>query len=140
MPYKFLDHSTDALIEVRHTDMRGALADAALSTVDIMLDRNTVQNRVVRHFTIRDDAVHRLLCQWLDDVIFATLADGFAIRNVIVDTFDLSDHITMTARAFGEPLNLNKHRFKVEVKAPTYHEMKIDRNLDGVVLRFLLDL
>lgn len=140
MPYKFLDHSTDALVEVRHTDMRGALADAALSTTDIMLDRSTVQNRMVRHFTIRDDAVHRLLYQWLDDIIFVTLADNFAIRDVTVDAFDDSDHITMEARAFGEPLNLVRHKFRIEVKAPTYHEMKIDCNHDGIVLRFLLDL
>lgn len=140
MPYRFLDHSTDALVEIRHTDMRGALADAALSTVDIMLDRSTVQNQIMRSFAIRDDAVHRLLYQWLDDIIFVTLADGFAIRDVVVDTFDDSGHITMEARAFGEPLDPIKHKFRVEVKAPTYHEMEISCNHDGIMLRFLLDL
>ena len=140
MPYRFLDHSSDALVEVRHTDMRGALTDAALSTIDIMLDRDAIQNKTVRHFDIKDDAVHRLLYQWLDDIIFVTLADNFAIKEITVDEFDDSDHIIMKARAFGEPLDLSKHRFRVEVKAPTYHEMKINCDKNGIVLQFLLDL
>lgn len=141
MPYEFLDHATDALVRVRHEDMKGALRDAALSTVDIMLERDTVQNSSVRHFAIQDNAIHRLLYQWLDDIIFVTLTEGFAIGDVVVDAFDDADgHTTMKARAFGEPLDTLKHKFKGEIKAPTYHEMAVDVNKNGVVLKFLLDL
>ena len=44
--------------------------------------------------------------------------------------------------AKGERLNLEKHRYKVEVKAITYHEMEIkeDKERNRVTTRFLLDL
>ena len=43
------------------------------------------------------------------------------------------------AALHGEPLDLKKHGFKVEIKAPTLHQMLIK---DGrpVRMRFLLDL
>lgn len=139
MPYDFLDHSTDAIVLVRHHTMRGALGDAARATTDIMLDRSAVCPLQTRHFAITETAVHRLLYQWLDDIIFAVLADGFAIHDVEVDGFGEGDGAWMRARAFGEPLDTDKHRFRVEVKAPTYHEMDITQS-GGVRLRFLLDL
>jgi SHS2 domain-containing protein len=46
---------------------------------------------------------------------------------------------SINAKAFGETLDLKKHNFKVEIKAPTFYEMEIKQN-DGVFMRFLLDL
>jgi len=43
------------------------------------------------------------------------------------------------AKAYGEPLDLHKHNFKVEIKAPTFYDMEI-RQDKGVFMRFLLDL
>ena len=47
--------------------------------------------------------------------------------------------IKINAIAYGEPLDLQKHNFKVEIKAPTFYDMEIRQN-DGVYMRFLLDL
>jgi len=39
----------------------------------------------------------------------------------------------------GEPIELSKHKFKVEIKAPTFHEMEIKE--DGKIkMKFLMDL
>jgi SHS2 domain-containing protein len=48
----------------------------------------------------------------------------------------------LCSKARGEHLDLEKHNFKVEVKAVTYHEMQIeqDKEKNMVVTRFLLDL
>jgi SHS2 domain-containing protein len=41
----------------------------------------------------------------------------------------------------GEKINLDKHEYKVELKAITYHEMEIKRNNDGIyTTKFLVDL
>jgi len=49
------------------------------------------------------------------------------------------DTYKINAKAFGETLDLKKHNFKVEIKAPTFHDMEI-RNENTVYMRFLLDL
>ncbi len=45
----------------------------------------------------------------------------------------------INAKAFGENLDLKKHNFKVEIKAPTFYEMVI-KNEEQVYMKFLLDL
>ena len=40
----------------------------------------------------------------------------------------------------GEPLDVARHGFKVEIKAPTFHDMAVDVAPDRVKMRFLLDL
>ena len=41
----------------------------------------------------------------------------------------------------GEKINLDKHEYKVELKAITYHEMEIKRSNDGIyTTKFLVDL
>ncbi|MDC0217796.1 archease [Nitrosopumilus sp.] len=47
--------------------------------------------------------------------------------------------IEVNAKAFGENLDLKKHNFKVEIKAPTFYDMEI-KTEDSVYMRFLLDL
>ncbi|MFL6342937.1 MAG: archease, partial [Nitrososphaeraceae archaeon] len=44
--------------------------------------------------------------------------------------------------ARGEHLDLEKHHFKIEIKAVTYHEMQIkqEKEKNIVITRFLLDL
>jgi SHS2 domain-containing protein len=40
----------------------------------------------------------------------------------------------------GEPLELDRHHYKVEIKAVTYHEMEIKQEKGMTTARFLLDL
>ena len=62
-------------------------------------------------------------------------------RRSISNQFNINKNseYTIRAKAYGEPLDFEKHNFKVEIKAPTFYEMKIEQN-DGVFMRFLLDL
>ena len=43
------------------------------------------------------------------------------------------------AQVFGEKIDITKHKFKVEVKSPTFHEMEIHEG-EKITLRYLLDL
>ena len=50
-----------------------------------------------------------------------------------------SDKWCITAEIFVENIDLKKHEFKVEIKSPTFHDMRIEQN-EKVVMRYLLDL
>ena len=54
-------------------------------------------------------------------------------------SIEKNDFYEIKAKAFGETLDLKKHNFKVEIKAPTFYDMVI-RNDDEVYMKFLLDL
>jgi len=79
-----------------------------------------------------------LLFNWLEEVNYKIITEGFAIARFVLDISKNSLY-RLTATVYGEEINLDKHHFKIEVKAPTFHLMNIKQN-GGVTMQFLLDL
>ena len=46
---------------------------------------------------------------------------------------------SLSANAFGEPLDLTRHKFDTEVKAVTYNELKVEETMDGWVVQVVVD-
>ncbi|MDX1441518.1 MAG: archease [Nitrosopumilaceae archaeon] len=138
MSYKLLDHATDAFVEVRAKDLKEAFAVTADAVINLTLDKDRVEEKEQKQFSATGKDLRYLLFSWLEEITFVLITEGFAIKRIEFD-IKKNDGYTINATAFGEPLDFEKHNFKVEIKAPTFYEMKIEQN-DGVFMRFLLDL
>ena len=155
--YRFLEHATDAVVEAEGKSMREAFAAAADAAVDLTLDRGSVAEDGHMEVRAEGEDLSYLLYSWLEEIVFALITRGFAIRRVEIDEGASSDldaaaasggdgsssaaePLSIRARAYGEPLDLKRHGFKLEIKAPTFHEMSIKRSEAGASVRFLLDL
>ena len=138
MSYKFLEHATDAFVEVKAKDLHEAFLVTANAVINITLDQDKVEEKEKIEFSASGKDLRYLLFSWLEEITFVLITEGFAIKRV---EFEIrkKDGYTIMAEAYGEPLDLKKHNFKVEIKAPTFYEMKIEQN-NSVFMRFLLDL
>ena len=143
MSYKFLDHATDAIIEVNAKDLHEAFLVAADAVINLTLDQDKVQEIEKKEFSARGKDLRYLLFSWLEEIPFLLITEGFAIKRIEfqINSTDENHDYTIQAVAFGEPLDFQKHNFKVEIKAPTFYDMEIkETKNDGVFMRFLLDL
>ena len=143
MSYKFLDHATDAIIEVNAKDLHEAFLVAADAVINLTLDQDKVQEIEKKEFSARGKDLRYLLFSWLEEIPFLLITEGFAIKRIEfqINLNDENRDYTIQAVAFGEPLDFQKHNFKVEIKAPTFYDMEIkETKNDGVFMRFLLDL
>lgn len=138
MGYSLVDHATDAIIEVRAEDLEGAFCDAANAAISLTLDQGSVRCREQRHLSARGKDLPYLLLEWLEEVSFLMITEGFAIGSIRLG-ISRGEGYRIDATASGEPLDLRRHGFRVEIKAPTLHGMEI-RQDGGVFMRFLLDL
>ena len=138
MSYKLLDHTTDAFIEVTASDLSEAFLIAANSVIETTLDRDTVEEKEEMSIKVNGKDLRYLLYNWLEAVIYQLITDGFAIKRIKLD-LQKNEEYEISATTYGEPIDLKKHNFKVEIKAPTFHEMEI---LEGTEVKmiFLLDL
>ncbi|ABK78592.1 conserved hypothetical protein [Cenarchaeum symbiosum A] len=137
LSYRILDHATDAIVEVRAGSLDEAFTAAGRAVAEITLDTGSVKEIEEREITASGEDLHYLLFNWLEEVIYQIITGGFAISRISAKIS--GDKRTVRASTFGEPIDLERHGFHVEIKAPTFHEMEIDES-DGVRLRFLLDL
>ncbi len=133
-----MEHATDAFIEVTASTLNEAFTLAAQSVVDITLDRDAIEEKVQRTLTVSAQDLTYLLFNWLEEVNYQIITEGFSIARFSLEISKNSIY-RLNATAYGEPINLKKHHFKIEIKAPTFHMMEIKQN-GGVTMRFLMDL
>lgn len=138
MSYKLLEHATDAFIEVTASDLKEAFIQAGNSVVETTIDRSSVKENEKKKISVTGKEIRYLLFDWLEEVIYKLITEGFAIHRFELDIKKNKEY-KLEATAFGEPIDLQKHHFKVEIKAPTFHLMEISEGKD-VKMRFLLDL
>ncbi len=138
MSIQYLEHATDAFILVTAPSLTDAFTLAGQSVVDTTLDKKTIEEKEQRTLKVSGKDLSYLLFNWLEEVNYQLITEGFAIARFSLDISKNSTY-ELTSTIFGEPIDLKKHHFKVEIKAPTFHMMEIKQN-GQVTMRFLLDL
>ena len=138
MSYRTLDHATDAIIEVTADNLENAFKIAGISVIETILDISRVAEIEKKSIQVEGKELKYLLYNWLEEIIILTITDGFAGRTISL-TISNEDGYKINADIFGEIIDLKKHEFKVEIKSPTFHDMRIEQK-DNVILRYLLDL
>ena len=138
MSYKYLEHATDALIEVKAKTLEEAFVVAGKSVVETIIDLNNIQEIEEKNVKVKGRNLLNLLYNWLEEIVTITITDGFAIRNFSV-SIKKNKECQIVSKISGEKLDLKKHNFKVEIKSPTFHLMEIKED-DEITMRYLLDL
>ena len=138
MSYRYLEHSTDAFIEVKAKTLEEAFSVAGKSVVETIIDLDNIQEIEEKNINVKGRNLLNLLYNWLEEIVTITITDGFAIRNISVN-IKKDDEYEIISKISGEKLDLKKHNFKVEIKSPTFHLMEIKED-DEVTMRYLLDL
>ena len=138
MGYKILDHATDAFIEVTASSLIEAFEIAGYSVIDTILDNSKIEEKNERNIVVKGKDLNYLLYNWLEEIIYLIITEGFAIKKLNI-TLERNEKYIISAQIFGEDIDIKKHGFKVEIKSPTFHEMDIQQG-EETKLRYLLDL
>ena len=85
MSYKLLDHATDAVIEITASNLKEAFTVAGQSAVDITLDSEKVEEKEQRSLKVIGKDLRYLLFNWLEEVNYQLITEGFAIHRFELD-------------------------------------------------------
>jgi SHS2 domain-containing protein len=141
---------TDAVIEAYGGNLEEAFENSALGLVNTMFDLTATSNTSCSadkeiQIEAKGFDLQSLLYNWLEKVMLVVLVDHILLSDFKVkitkETLGEYNYL-LNGIAKGEDLNSEKHHYKVEVKAITYHEMEIkeEKEKNRVTTRFLLDL
>ena len=135
--YEYFDHTADVGIRVRAADLPELFADAGRALFGLIVE-NLDDVRDVEEIDVRvagavgDD----LLFDWLSELL-----QVFEMTGLVLCRFEVEmAGEEITARAWGEQLNVERHRLGHEVKAVTYHLLKLEQTADGWVGEAVVDL
>ena len=135
--YETFEHTADIGIRARSGTLNGLFEESAKGLFSVILT-NLDSVRCVQDTTIelagdrRDD----LLFDWLAELLYT-----FETRRILFGRFEvrLSDS-GLSAVAWGEPLDSGRHELDMEIKAVTYHGLKVEPEGDGWLAEVIVDL
>lgn len=81
-----------------------------------------------------------LLVFWLNELISLFFTYGFFPDCYNIEIKHGVDNVSLSALLRGEEKDISLYDLKTEVKAATYHDIKIERNKDGLSAEVIFDL
>jgi SHS2 domain-containing protein len=135
--YTILEHPADIGIEARGSSLKEAFQNAALGLVSIILDPSDIQQRETRSVTLAAADCEQLLVRWLSEILYLYDAQQFVGKEFIISQLTETD---LSAIVVGERLSRDKHMTRQDVKAITYHQLLVDENAKGGLVRVFVDV
>ena len=131
------EHTADIGLEAR-ADSLGELFEAlAEGLTDVICVRERVRPTETRGTVVRAEDVEALAVDFLSEV--RSLLEMQRFLPAAVRVREIDDN-AVVAEYVGEPYDLSRHELRTEVKAVTYHQLKISHEDDGWIGRVILDV
>lgn len=139
--FRHLEHSADAYAEAYGRTLEEAFENAGRALFDVMTDISDVEPREGEDVEVGGEDKEALLFEWLSHLLIQFDLTGVVYSKFAVHGIEETpEGFRLRATVWGEPLDLQRHRPKVEVKAVTYARMEIEEGPGRVTLRFVLDI
>jgi len=124
-PFEIVDHTADIGIKAYGKTPQEVFENAALGMFSLMVDLSTVQEKEVLDIAIEGEDRENLLVEWLNELIYF-----FETENILLKRFEITEwsDYHLIARAYGEKIDLKKHSLEAQIKAATYHMLKVSHN------------
>ena len=126
--FRALEHTADVGFEAFGATREEAFRNAGRALMDTIVDLHAVEprERVPVAATAREPA--GLLVAWLSEILYLEDAEGWLFRDFeIAKVTDRS----IEALGVGEQFQPGRHRFKLLVKAITYHQLVLEEINQG---------
>jgi len=137
MSYETFEHTADLGLRVRAADLDALFADAARGLFSIIIaNLASVRPAESVQIEIAGDAPELLLFDWLNELLYL-----YEVRRLLLGRFEVSVGETgLKATAYGEPIDPTRHVLDHEVKAITYHGLKVERQDGGWLAEVIVDI
>ncbi|MHC5007475.1 MAG: archease [Planctomycetota bacterium] len=135
--YELFEHTADLGLRVQAPDLDELFAEAGLGLFSVIVD-NLDEVRTTRTIDIRIEGRDRLylLFDWLHELLVT-----FDTRRLVLTKFRVRlQEDGLDAQALGEELDPDRHRLLHEVKAITYHGLKLEQIAAGWQAEVIVDI
>ena len=135
--YETFDHTADVGLRIRTGDLNTLFAEAARAMFSVMAgDLEAVRPTEEVRIELAADDLEALLRNWLGELLYT-----FHVRKLVFSDFTVSvSEGGLQGTARGEPMDAVRHELDVEIKAVTWHGLKVERTADGWLAEVIVDI
>ncbi|MFO8102179.1 MAG: archease [Dehalococcoidia bacterium] len=135
--FEIIDHTADVGLLAYGSTRKEVFINAAAGMVSLITDPEKVNPVCQREIALDADDYEDLLVVWLNELLYL-----FDAENLIFSRFEITslNHDSLSAIVQGEKIDLARHEIKTQVKAATYHQIKLNSEEEGFSARIIFDI
>jgi SHS2 domain-containing protein len=135
--YETFDHTADLGLRIRSADLNTLFAEAGQALFATLVEDLTAVAPVRKlDVTIAGTDREYLLFDWLKELLYR-----FDAEHMLFSRFEVRiDDNGLHGSAWGEPLDRARHELAHEVKAITYHGLRVEPTADGWLAEVIVDI
>jgi SHS2 domain-containing protein len=135
--YETFDHTADLGLRIRAADLNTLFAEAGRALFSALVENPDAVAPIHRlDVTIAGSDREYLLFDWLKELLYR-----FEVEHLLLTRFEVTvgaDGLEGSAR--GEPFDPERHELAHEVKAITYHGLRVEETPDGWLAEVIVDI
>ena len=128
--YEIIDHTADIGIKVESSSLEELFVYAADGMFDLMIStKRSLIPSIVVPIAIDAPSLDQLFVRWLQELLYV-----FERRRLVLMKFwiDRMTHTQLVGAARGLAFDSTRHRQKLDIKAVTYHNLRVEMGEDGL--------
>jgi SHS2 domain-containing protein len=136
--HELFEHTADLGLRATAPDLNTLFAEMGKCLLSAMVeDPASVVARQIGKVVLKGDNREFLLFDWLKELLLR-----FEMDRVLISAFNVHrvDEAGLVAEVAGEPYDPARHVLAHEVKAITYHELKVEKTADGWLAEAIVDI
>ncbi len=135
--FELFDHTADLGIRVRADSLNELFEQAATALTHCLIGRpDAVQATTETSCEIESPDLEYLFFDWLSELLYRFDASGFALADCDVTVSGSSLRATLR----GEVFDPARHEYSHEVKAITYHGLRVEQEEHGWLAEVIIDI
>lgn len=126
--HEVFEHTADLGLRIRNDTLTALFKEGGTALFELMVDNmDLVRPLIQRQIHIEQVETELLFFDWLNELLYLSDAE-----QLILCQFDVRiNNNVLDANVWGEPRDEVRHQLGHEVKAITYHQLKLEQEPDG---------
>jgi SHS2 domain-containing protein len=135
--YAVLEHTADIGIRVKGKDLKDLFKNAGLAIFRISARKQFTKSKTHTSISIKQkaDNLEESFINWLNELLSLSSAKGLIFHDIRINKLEGN---SLEAVAVGS--DISNYKVHTEIKAATYHELKINQDLSGWQAEVIFDV
>ncbi|MBM4452584.1 MAG: archease [Chloroflexi bacterium] len=132
-----LDHTADIGITAYGADIKDLFVNSATGLFSLMTDLDNINETTQKDIELTAEDEEILLVEWLNELIYI-----FEVEHIVFKRFEI-ERLTkneIKATCYGQKIKPSHETLEREIKAATYHMLRITKGDKGYEVTVIFDI
>jgi len=137
--YEYFEHTADVGAVVRGVTLPRLFENASKAMFDLICNRRAVRPRRTVRIAVRGSSLEDILVRWMSELLFRLETEDMLFTSFAVERVDRT-LLRARGTARGETIDRARHALGREIKAVTYHQIRLVRGRSAGRVRIVFDI